>query len=332
MNRRLLLVIVPLTLVAACSSEPNEIAEIGLGGRLVYAQGSDGLWEIDLESGKRSQLWGLTDGGLLSGVAVSPDGLKLAMSYAPLADSPIQRSDIYIANGDGTNRQPLLEHRGTFESYDHPAWSLDGNWIYFTRYDVLIDDDQGTAESVVNIERIPAGGGEAELVIEDAEQIGFSADGSRMTYLHVDRETLQRTLMVANADGTEPMVSLPDTSFLDLANPRLSPDGETVAFSASGELAIGAAPVGSFWAQIFGIQAAYAHGLPWDYYTMPAKGGEIARITSWNTDGAVLAWSPDGENMALMHQDGLFVTGEAEPTLLVETPDHGGIDWARITP
>ena len=140
------------------------------------------------------------------------------MSYAPLADSPIQRADFYIANGDGTNRQPLLEHRGTFESYDHPAWPLDGNWIYFTRYDVLIDDDQGTAESVVNIERIPEGG------------------------------------------------------------------------------------------------------------------GEIVRITSWGTDGAVLAWSPDGENLALMHQGGSFVTGEAEPTLLVETPDHGGIDWAKIAP
>ena len=107
-------------------------------------------------------------------------------------------------------------------------------------------------------------------------------------------ETLQRTLMVANSDGTEPMVSLSDTAFLDLANLRLSPDGETVAFSASGELAIGAATGGSFWARLFGIQAAYAHGLPWDYYTMPAKGGEIVRITSWNTDGAVLAWSPVG--------------------------------------
>ena len=331
MNFRLLMVIVPLAVVAACSSEPNEIAEIGLDGRLVYSQGSDGLWEIDLESGERSQLWELTDGGLLSGVAVSPDGLKLAMSYAPLADSPIQRADIYIANGDGTNRQLLLEHRGTFESYDHPAWSPDENWIYFTRNDVLIDDGQDTAESVINIVRIPAGGGEPELVIEDAEQISFSGDGSRMTYLQVDRETLQRTLMVANADGTEPMVSLLETAFLDLANPRLSPDGQTVAFSASGELAIGAEPVDSFWAQLFGIQAAYAHGLPWDYYTMPSKGGEIERITSWGTDGAVLAWSPDGENLALMHQGGLFVTGGDEPTMLAETPDHGGIDWAKIT-
>ena len=64
---------------------------------------------------------------------------------------------------------------------------------------------------------------------------------------------------------------------------------------------------------------------------MPAKGGEIIRITSWGTDGAALAWSPDGENLALMHQDGLFVAGGAEPIQLAEPPDHGGIDWAKIT-
>jgi len=46
----------------------------------------------------------------------------------------------------------------------------------------------------------------------------------------------------------------------------------------------------------------------------------------------MMTWSPDGENLALMHQGGLFVTGEAEPTLLLETPDHGGIYWAKITP
>ena len=143
-----------------------------------------------------------------------------------------------------------------------PHHLANGNRIYFSRYDVLIDDDQGTVNSVINIERIRAGGGEAELVIEDAEQISFSADGSRMTYLHVDRETLQRTLMVASADCTEPMVSLPDTAFLDLANPRLS---------------------------------------------------------------------PDGGNLAQMHQGGLFVTAGIEPTLLVKRPDHGGIDWAKIT-
>ena len=327
MNLRILLLILPLAM-AACSSGSSEIADLGLNGRVVYSQGSEGLWEIDLENGRKSQLWELSDGGFLSGVAVSLDGLEVVMAYAPLADSPIQRSDIYIANGDGTNALPLLEHRGTFESYDHPAWSPDGNWIYFTRYDVLINDDQGTATTVINIERIPANGGEPELVIEDAEQPHFSSDGSRITFLRFNQETFTRSLWVANADGSEPIQSLPDTAFFDLSSPRLSPDGEMVAFAGSGEMSIGSEPSHSFWAKLFGVQSAYAHGLPWDFYTMPAKGGEIVRITSWSTDGAVLAWSPDGENLALMHQGGLFVTGGTEPTMLVETPDHGGIDWA----
>ncbi len=331
MKLRLLILFVPLAM-AACSSGSSDIVDTGLSGRVVYSQGPEGLWEIDLESGKKSQLWKLSDGGFLSGVAVSPDGLDVVMAYAPPTESPIPRADIYIANSDGSNPQPLLVHRSLYEAFNHPTWSPDSRWIYFTRSDVLIDDDQGTAASVVNIERIPAGGGEPELVIEDAEQPHFSSDGSRITFLRFNQETFTRSLWVANADGSEPMQSLPDTAFFDLSSPRLSPDGEMVAFAGSGEIALGSELPRSIWAKLFGVQLAYAHGLPWDFYTMPAKGEEIARITSWNTDGAVLAWSPDGENLALMHQGGLFVTGEAEPTLLVETPDHGGIDWAKITP
>lgn len=333
MNLRYLLLLIPITITAACSSGSSEIADLGLSGRIVYSQGSEGLWEVDLESGSISQLWKLTEGGFLSGVAVSPDGRELAISYAPQSDSPIPRADIYIANGDGSDAHPLLLHRSIYESFDHPTWSPDGNWIYFTRTDVLIDDDQGAGIPVVNVERILAGGGEPELVIEDAEQVDFSVDGSRMTFLRFNQETSKRSLWVANADGTEPMESLSDTAFFDLASPRLSPEGATVAFSGSGDLSIGAAPVRSLWAGFFGVQPAYAHGLPWDYYTMPAQGGEIKKISSWGTDGAVLAWSTDRENLALMHQGGLFVTVWNEPalTLLDETPNHGGVDWAEST-
>ncbi len=328
MNLRLLLLVVPFV-IAACSSGSSEIANLELGGRMVYSQGPEGLWEVDLESGKINQLWELSEGGFISGVAVSPDGLEIAMAYAPQSESPIPRADIYLANADGSNAQPLLIHRSLYEAYNHPTWSPDGQWIYFTRSDVLIDDVAGTGTAVVNIERIPAGGGDPELVIEDAEQPSFSSDGSRMAFLRFNQETFTRSLWVADADGTEPMESLPDTAFFDLSSPRLSPDGETVAFAGSGELVIGAVPDRSFWAWLFGVQPAYAHGLPWDFYTMPAKGGEINMITSWGTDGAVLAWSPDGGSLALMHQGGLYVTAASKPTMIVETPNHGGVDWTE---
>ena len=139
MNLRFLLLMLPLA-VAACSSGAGEIADLGLGGRVLYSQGPEGLWEIDLESGKKSQLWKLTDGGFLSGVDVSPDGLNVVMAYAPQTDSPIPRADIYLANADGSNAQPLLVHRNVYEAFNHPTWSPDGQWIYFTRSDVVIDD------------------------------------------------------------------------------------------------------------------------------------------------------------------------------------------------
>jgi hypothetical protein len=72
---------------------------------------------------------------------------------------------------------------------------------------------------------------------------------------------------------------------------------------------------------------AYAHGPPWDFWTIPIIGGVPMQITDWVADGAALAWSPDGDHLALMHLSGLFVTGEGEPTLLVETPNHGGLVW-----
>ncbi|MFQ5943588.1 MAG: hypothetical protein ACE5JF_08550 [Anaerolineales bacterium] len=328
MRFRLILLLVPVVIVG-CSSGSNEIASLGHAGRMVYSQGPEGLWEVDLESGKIRQLWKLTDGGFLSEVAVSPDGLEVAMAYAPQTDSPIPRADIYRGNVDGSNPQPLLVHRSLYEAFNHPTWSPDGKWIYFTRSDVLIDDDAGTGLPVVNIERVESGGGEPELVLEDAEQPNFSADGSRLAFLHFNQETFTRSLWVANTDGSEPVEILPDTVFFDLASPRLSPDGEILAFAGSGELTVGAEPSLSIFARLFEVYPAYAHGLPWDFYTIPATGGEVTKITSWGTDGAVLSWSPDGDDLALMHLGGLFVTGSGEPIMLAETPNHGGVDWTE---
>ena len=316
--------------LAACSSSGSSISELGLSGRLVYSQGPEGLWQIDLESGEIEQLWRLPEGGQLTGVAVSPDGLDLALSYAPpRGDSPFIRSDLYLANGDGSSPAPLLEHRGLYETFDYPTWSPDGQWIYLSRNDVLIDEQQSVSAIVVDIVRVPAGGGTPEQVVENAEQPSFSADGSRLAFLRFNLETYTRGLWIANADGSEARELVSDTSFLDLTSPRLSPDGAYVAFAASGP-PIGEPPVGrSLWDWLFGVQVAYAHGLPWDFWRVSTTGGPPTLISQWSTDGTVLDWSPDGDRLALMHLGGLFVTTGSEPVFLIETPNHGGIDWSE---
>jgi Tol biopolymer transport system component len=314
--------------LAACSSQAAEIAGLGLQGKLVYTQGFEGLWEIDLETGEMSQLWKLPEGGQLSGVAVSPDSLDLALAYSPPdASAVIARLDLYLANRDGTGAQPLLVHSGLYESYDHPVWSPDGHWLYFTRSDVSINEDQTFSDVILNIERLPSGGGTPEVVVAGAEQPAISPDGTRLAYLRFNLETYTRSLWIANIDGTEAVELLPDTRFFDLGIPRFSPDGEMLAFAASQTLTPVDSEASSLWSWLFGAIPAYAHGLPWDIWTIPASGGELTQLTDWTSDGAALAWSPNGDRLALMHLAGLFVTGAGEPTLLVETPNHGFVEW-----
>lgn len=341
-------------LLSACSSHAGEVAGLGLRGRLVYSQASEGLWQVAFESGEISRLWEPPAGGQLFGVALSPDGQDLAMAYSPPnPETGIPRADLYLADGDGSSPHPLLEHGGLYESFDHPEWSPDGQWLYFTRSDVFISEDQSFSDVIVNIERVPAGGGRPEIVISNAEQPSISADGKRIAYLRLDPESYSRSLWVANTDGSQAAELLADQRFFDLASPRFSPDGTLIAFAGSGELQpAGAAmqpahsglsaaelvrrvrgwapaddPAGSLLNWLLGAQPAYAHGLPWDFWTIPVGGGETTVLTNWDTDGAVLSWSPDGAGLAMMHLGGLFVRQSGEPVMLAETPLHGGLDW-----
>lgn len=353
---RLLAGLAAVTLLAACSSGSSQIADLGLQGRVVYTQAAEGLWQVDLQSGKVSQLWDVPQGGQLFGVAVSPDGADLALAYAPPNPAAgIPRADLYLANGDGSSPQPLVEHAGLYESFDYPTWSPDGQWLYFTRSDVFVNADQTFSDVILNIERVPAGGGRPEVVISNAEQASISADGTKIAYIHFSLDSYTRSLWVADIDGSNAAQVLPDYRFFDIASPAFSPDGQQIAFAGSGDLQPAAArPAGlagqppqdavelmrllrqqpgsssaaGLVAWLSGAMPAAAHGLPWDYWTIPVEGGEPTKLTNWATDAAAVSWSPDGSQLAMMHLGGLFVQGRGDPVLLAETPLHGGLDWA----
>ncbi len=330
MRRRLALVLVSL-LLAGCASGSGKISGLGLKGRLVYSQAQDGLWEVNLESGAIDQLWKPPEGGQLFGVAVSPDGLDIAMAYSPPSgELSIPRADLYLANGDGTSPQLLMQHSGLYESFDYPTWSPTGEWLYYTRSDVFINADQTFSDVILNIERIPAGGGQPEVVISNAEQPSISEDGSRIAYIHFNLETYTRSIWVANIDGSQAVQLLPDNRFFDVASPKFSPDGRLVAFAGSGQLQPGSGlpERRSLVDRLLGVYPAHAHGLPWDFWTIPVTGGEPTKLTNWATDGAVLSWSPFGDGLAMMHLGGLFVRETGDPVMLAETPLHGGLDWS----
>lgn len=319
-------------LIAGCSSGSSKIAELGLQGRLVYSQTEKGLWQVDLQTGKVSRLWKPPKNALLYGVAVSPDGGSIAVGYSPTGKTEgLGWPDLYLLSGDGSDPRPLRQHRAGFESFDYPAWSPDGQWLYYTHSDVVINQDLSFGDPVVNVERIQPGVGEPEIVISNAEQASISADGSRITYLRFDLESYKRSIWMANIDGSEAVELLPETRFFDVAYPKFSPDGQLIAFAGSGPL-----QSASFQPEpwnllnwLFGAQTAYAHGLPGDFWTIPITGGEPTKLTDWSSDGWALSWSPDSGNLALMRLGGLFVRdATTDPVLLTETPEHGGLDWS----
>jgi Tol biopolymer transport system component len=303
------------------------LSALNLNGRLLYTQEPAGLWEVDLQTGAQRQLWHPPEGGVLKGVAAAPDGKRLVLAYAPPSATQYY-SDLYLADADGTSMEPLLERRREMESYYAPVWSPDGAWIYFTHFLPQYDEEGNYQGLLLNIERIAADGtGNPEVVIEGGEQPSLSADGERLAYLRTDESTLLQELWIANADGTEARELVSAGSFVSLAEPRLSPDGATVAFAASEPLQ-SSVPESSALMEFLGVKVASAHGLPWEIWRVPTAGGTPNQLTEMFSDDPSLAWSPDGAHLAVLQPGAVFMLGTGDPRFLAGVEGHGALDWA----
>lgn len=341
MRHRHLLLLLAL-LLAACAAPatdrpatqaaeaPASIPDLGLTGRLYYAQGPEGLWALDLDSGEARQVFAPPDGGEVQGVAASPDGSTLALAYVPPPEegaAGVPRADLYLLDADGGGLRPLLVHQGTYQSFADPAWSPDGRWVYATRHDARLDDQGQVTATVEEIVRLPADGpGPAEVVVESAAQVSFSADGSRMAYLRFNPDTFLHALMVAKGDGSDPVEVVGEADFALLSAAVISPDGAQVAFTASAgeaEHDHGARPR---WLAWLGPQPAEAHGLPADLWLVSAQGGEPRRLTDWAADTPLPAWSAGGDLFGL-RPGGLYLLGEQGPVFLAEAEGHGDLTW-----
>lgn len=306
----------------------GSIAALELSGRLLYTQGAAGLWELDLQSGEQRQLWPAPQGTLLNGVAASPDGSRLVMAVAPAAGAAqFGLTNLYLADADGSNMELFLERTDALESFSSPTWSPDGAWIYYGHVLPMREEDGDYVGSRLMIERVAVTGGEPEVVIKGGEQPSLSGDGERLTYIAFDQETqLRGGIWIANADGGEARELVPANAFFAMLAPRLSPDGSRVAFAASGDLQTATSP-GRGLPGWFVADVAFAHGPPWEMWTILAEGGQMERLTDMATDSPWPAWSPDGTDMAMLQPGGVFLLGEGDPRFLALAEGHGELVW-----
>lgn len=328
----------------------------------VFAQDSN-LWVLATDTSRQRRLTYFPE---LYEYADKPqwsrDGSTVAFTYSPRTpDSATVATEIWSVSPGGTPRPVVQSHTG--ENYLDPAWSEDGQYIYYT-----VDNSANASEmtsttglsSNVKIERVEVATGVREQWMPDAQEataIGGTNDMAFIQYVAPTGDQqgyiapLQQ-LVRSGPDGESRTVLLDETVFQLMYAPSGSPDGKWIVFGAVNIPPVGKDPFpttipfngtpvpsntgGGFdlfsWLGITPKQAQ-AHGLPWDLFMVSAEGGAPIRLTTMDEDQPYPIWL-DNSTIAFMGATGLYkisITPDGSPigipTKIHEGSPHGGLSW-----
>jgi Tol biopolymer transport system component len=203
--------------------------------------------------------------------ALSPDGESVAFSWSKSDD---ENHDIWIKSVTGEAKRNLTNTPETSE--DWPRWSPHGDWITFSRHST-----DGWAVFKIS----PLGGAE-QLIASDAYDASWTPDSGALIMTSVALGGRHGLVYLDLEAGARRTLTDAPVGFED-RNPRVSPDGEKVAFVRTGQgrsaifvvpLAAGAAvPVGE-WAG--GLPIGGLEWMPNGRELLAAKWtGSIRRLT-----------------------------------------------------
>ena len=182
-----------------------------------------GAWPAVVPVGKTSGLYICCDTDGFGQAAWSPDGGQLAYQHTgkdgnvdvyvvPVVDDG---SGISLGNARRLTTDPAVD--------GWPAWSPDGETIYYTNDGATAADSDGFSETQ-EIWRVPATGGTPQRLTDNAEadlQPDVAADGTVVYWEGGEIRT-----MAADGTGQHRLAAIPsDIGF----NPRWSPDGSKIA-------------------------------------------------------------------------------------------------------
>jgi Tol biopolymer transport system component len=304
-------------------------AQLGLSGRLFliqYTNQGNRMLSLDLASGTTGTVYQSPPKSWLSEAAVSPDGSQAVFAYTPpLAVGEISYgfTDLYLLPLDGSGQpatlpggagqppappgeagqpQPLQLRQSVHESFFHPAWSPDGQFVYYSHLAEAEPEGQAP-EYFYTIEKINLGG-EITTVVRDAFWPGMSPDGQRLAYLKASDGSSEDELYVTDLDGSQGRPVLPAGWSQPVDAHIFTQDGSAVIFSA---VVDPGTPTSSWFDRLLGVRTAFAHDVPSDWFIVPAAGGEPERLTRLFETGLRGALSPDGRYLAFTGVRGLYV-------------------------
>ncbi len=311
-----------------------------LSGRIAWAKDGD-LWVMDLPSKQDRKLTRLPSSATVIGAAWSPDGKRVA--WAQFGRRPNESgsgSDIYVANADGGDARILVERDAPRTLLEAPTWASSGK-VYYSGRHLESRDERPQIERRTE-------GGQTEVVLQNALSPGLTPDESVLLFV---RETAgaQALWKKPLGDASPGCELISAGAFVGISAPRVSPDGKRAAFAGSGDPksvrgtcgASAQAPLPAFdapgvlkLAEWLGVapSTAWAHGLPWNVWTINLDGTGLTRIADINEDEPQVAWAPDGTQIAAFGPSALQVM-EAKPggrvQKLVDQGGYGSLDWTK---
>jgi mono/diheme cytochrome c family protein len=303
------------------------------------------LWRSDGSGAAPRQLTRLGAGSYAEHPSVAPDGTQIAFittSQGPITETtplplPTPATALSLMHADGTALRTLWKpDRGVLSS---PTWAADGQAVYVSLYDLRSPINAPVPDRLFQVIRLHPQTGERQIVLENARDLIFSRDGTRMAFLRWHANLAAFSLNVAAPDGSGEREIIAQNVFPDMYVPHFSPDGRQLIFASSGGPPTDAhgdplAGAGSAALQrLFGLFApptAEAHGAPLDLWTVQIDGTKLHRLTTFHEDTPMAVFSPDGTQIVVMGSGGIYLMQADGSDLRKIDPlgDHGGLDWA----
>jgi Tol biopolymer transport system component len=245
----------------------------------------------------------------------SPDGTKIAFtqqlffSGKPGAD---WGDDLYVVSASGGTPELVRTHAPTGEQIQGVAWTPDGKALVFGEFEPIIDAKGQITRYDGHLRRIDIATKAETNILDGAFTPSFSRDGKRMAFMK------DEGLFVAGAEAKNATLLIPKGQFGSVYFPRISPDGASVAFSASPPTtsarpmwpqrppAAPASVLKRLASLFFAPRTAEAHGVPMDVWRIDASTKALTQLTKFFEDEPQPAWSADGKLLVVHATGGLY--------------------------
>lgn len=334
---RLVLVAVPATALLAALAlapldGPSKPVATAASGQVLAPLSRQAAW-LNLDAPRPRFLTRFADPTHVTNVTAVP-GVRYALLSvsSPYSSAADVGDDLYRLDTDSGDVVPLLKRSGPHESLTAPAWWRDGSGVVFERDNLQLTlpayPGEVTPRYQSRVESLGADGSSRMQLVDTGRMPAPAPDDASIAVVQTSSQGTQLALWSRSTQSTTQLV--PPGQFLDIAYPRFSPDGRSLAFLVPEEF-IGSspqpdAPCGRW---LVSPCVALAHGLPWNLWVVNVDGTNLHELAEVESDDGAVAWSPDGTSLLVYGGSGGYLvdTATGDYDLISYLSGYGAIAW-----